>query len=81
MPVSLSASLLYERGTPVGSVGIFTDLREKMRMEQRLKDGTVGADLLASYILYGEEGPVEPVERASQSTFVTKDGHEQTIKP
>ncbi len=37
VPVSLSASLLYERGTPVGSVGIFTDLREKMRMEQRLQ--------------------------------------------
>jgi signal transduction histidine kinase len=28
--------LLFEGETPVGSVGIFTDLREKMRMEQRL---------------------------------------------
>ncbi len=37
VPVSLSASLLYEHGAPVGSVGIFTDLREKMRMEQRLQ--------------------------------------------
>ena len=36
VPVSLSASLLYDNGEPVGSVGIFTDLREKMRMEQRL---------------------------------------------
>jgi PAS domain S-box-containing protein len=36
IPVSLSAALLYEEGVPVGSVGIFTDLREKMRMEQRL---------------------------------------------
>jgi PAS domain S-box-containing protein len=36
VPVSLSAALLYEEGVPVGSVGIFTDLREKMRMEQRL---------------------------------------------
>jgi signal transduction histidine kinase len=34
--VSLSAALIYEGGTPVGSVGIFTDLREKVRMEQRL---------------------------------------------
>ncbi|MDP8998913.1 MAG: hypothetical protein M3O46_02250, partial [Myxococcota bacterium] len=36
IPVSLSAALLYEEKVPVGSVGIFTDLREKMRMEQRL---------------------------------------------
>jgi PAS domain S-box-containing protein len=36
IPVSLSAALLYEANAPVGSVGIFTDLREKMRMEQRL---------------------------------------------
>jgi PAS domain S-box-containing protein len=36
VPVSLSAALLYEEEEPVGSVGIFTDLREKMRMEQRL---------------------------------------------
>ena len=36
VPVSLSAALLYEGSTPVGSVGIFTDLREKVRMEQRL---------------------------------------------
>jgi PAS domain S-box-containing protein len=36
VPVSLSAALIYEGGEPVGSVGIFTDLREKVRMEQRL---------------------------------------------
>jgi PAS domain S-box-containing protein len=36
IPVSLSAALLQEEGVPVGTVGIFTDLREKMRMEQRL---------------------------------------------
>jgi PAS domain S-box-containing protein len=36
VPVSLSAALLYEGDEPVGSVGIFTDLREKVRMEQRL---------------------------------------------
>ena len=35
VPVSLSAALLYEGDVPVGSVGIFTDLREKVRMEQR----------------------------------------------
>ena len=36
VPVSLSAALLYEGEEPIGSVGIFTDLREKVRMEQRL---------------------------------------------
>jgi PAS domain S-box-containing protein len=36
VPVSLSAVLLHEGEQAVGSVGIFTDLREKMRMEQRL---------------------------------------------
>jgi signal transduction histidine kinase len=37
VPVSLSGALIYERDVPVGSVGIFTDLRERMRMEQSLK--------------------------------------------
>ena len=37
VPVSLSAALIYEGETAVGSVGIFTDLRERMRMEQRLQ--------------------------------------------
>jgi signal transduction histidine kinase len=36
VPVSLSAALIYEGGMAVGSVGIFTDLREKVQMEQRL---------------------------------------------
>ena len=36
VPVSLSAVLLQEGDVPVGSVGIFTDLRERIRMERRL---------------------------------------------
>jgi PAS domain S-box-containing protein len=36
VPVSLSAAQLCEGDAPVGTVGIFTDLREKVRMEQRL---------------------------------------------
>jgi PAS domain S-box-containing protein len=36
VPVSISAALIYDKGETVGSVGIFTDLRERMRMEQRL---------------------------------------------
>lgn len=37
VPVSFSGSLIVDQGQPVGSVGIFTDLREKMRMERRLQ--------------------------------------------
>lgn len=37
VPVSLSAAFIHEQdGEPVGSVGIFTDLRERLRMEERL---------------------------------------------
>ncbi len=36
IPVTLSASLIVENGRVVGSVGIFTDIREKLRMEKRL---------------------------------------------
>jgi PAS domain S-box-containing protein len=38
VPVLLSAALLFEGETPVGSVGLFTDLRERVRMEQRLAE-------------------------------------------
>lgn len=37
VPVSFSGALIMEGETAVGSVGIFTDLREKMHMEQRLQ--------------------------------------------
>ncbi|MBX3230850.1 MAG: PAS domain S-box protein [Labilithrix sp.] len=37
VPVSFSGALIMEGDTPVGSVGIFTDLREKMRMEHQLQ--------------------------------------------
>jgi PAS domain S-box-containing protein len=36
VPVLLSAALIFENGRPVGSVGVFTDLRERLRMEARL---------------------------------------------
>jgi PAS domain S-box-containing protein len=38
VPVLLSAALILEDGTPVGSVGIFTDLRDRLRMEARLSE-------------------------------------------
>jgi PAS domain S-box-containing protein len=37
VPVLLSAALIYEGSVPTGTVGVFTDLREKVRMEQELQ--------------------------------------------
>lgn len=36
IPVYISAALLYEDGKEAGSMGIFTDLREKQRLERQL---------------------------------------------
>jgi PAS domain S-box-containing protein len=37
IPINLSAAMIYdERGKPFATVGIFTDLREKLRVEERL---------------------------------------------
>ncbi len=39
VPVQLSAAMIYDAdGRPFGTVGIFTDLREKMRIEMRLSE-------------------------------------------
>ena len=38
VPVLLSAALILENGAPVGSVGIFTDLRERLQMEAKLTE-------------------------------------------
>lgn len=36
VPVSMTAAIIYEGGEEVATVGILTDLRERIRMEQRL---------------------------------------------
>ncbi|MCC6525566.1 MAG: PAS domain S-box protein [Polyangiaceae bacterium] len=36
VPVLLSAALIMHRGRPIGSVGVFTDLRERLAIEGRL---------------------------------------------
>jgi PAS domain S-box-containing protein len=36
IPVSLSAAILYEDGREIATMGIFTDLRERLRIEQKL---------------------------------------------
>jgi two-component system, NtrC family, sensor kinase len=38
IPVSFSAAIIRERGKQVGSVGIFSDLRESLRMRQELEE-------------------------------------------
>lgn len=38
IPIRLSAAMIYERGKPVATFGIFTDLREKLRVEERLAE-------------------------------------------
>ena len=36
VPITLSAALIQASDRPIGTVGIFTDLRERLRIEQRL---------------------------------------------
>jgi len=36
VPVSISAALIVDRGVPIGSVGVMTDLRDRLRMEASL---------------------------------------------
>ena len=36
VPISLSAAMIYEDGVPVATFGIFTDLRDRLRVEERL---------------------------------------------
>ncbi len=36
LPVYISAAILYENGLEAGSVGIFTDLRERIKLEKQL---------------------------------------------
>ncbi len=38
VPVNMTASILYEGGREVATVGIFTDLRDRMQLERKLSD-------------------------------------------
>ncbi len=38
IPIRISAAMIYEHGIPVATFGIFTDLRERLRVEQRLAE-------------------------------------------
>lgn len=38
VPVNLAAAIVYDQGVEVATVGIFSDLRERLRMEEELQD-------------------------------------------
>jgi PAS domain S-box-containing protein len=54
VPVSITASMLYERDREVATVGILTDLRERIRMEQRLLDAQQKLQLSEKQALVAE---------------------------
>jgi len=41
VPVNMTAAILYENGRELATVGIFTDLRARVQLEQRLSDAQV----------------------------------------
>ncbi|HMG19931.1 MAG TPA: PAS domain S-box protein, partial [Kofleriaceae bacterium] len=54
VPVSMTASTLYEGEREVATVGILTDLRERIRMEQRLLDAQQKLQLSEKQALVAE---------------------------
>ena len=54
VPVNLSASILYEDGVPRATVGIFSDLRERIRMEQKLERAQERLEMTAKQAIVAE---------------------------
>jgi PAS domain S-box-containing protein len=54
VPVSMTASVVYEGDREVATVGILTDLRERIRMEQRLLDAQQKLQLSEKQALVAE---------------------------
>jgi signal transduction histidine kinase len=54
VPVSMTASIVYEGDREVATVGILTDLRERIRMEQRLLDAQQKLQLSEKQALVAE---------------------------
>ncbi len=54
VPVSMTASIVYEREREVATVGILTDLRERIRIEQRLLDAQQKLQLSEKQALVAE---------------------------
>ena len=54
IPISLSAAMIYEHGKPTATVGIFTDLREKLQAEERLAQVQKKLELSEKHALLAE---------------------------
>ncbi|MDH5491895.1 MAG: PAS domain S-box protein, partial [Myxococcales bacterium] len=54
IPIQLSAAMIYERGKESATFGIFTDLREKIRVEERLAEATEQLALSEKHSLIAE---------------------------
>jgi PAS domain S-box-containing protein len=54
VPVALSAAVLYEDGREVGTVGIFNDLRERLKIEQRLQSAQERLEVTEKQALLAE---------------------------
>lgn len=54
VPVMLSASLIVHRGRPIGSVGVFRDLRARRRIEKRLADTQRALEVTGKQALIAE---------------------------
>jgi PAS domain S-box-containing protein len=54
VPVNMTASIIYEEGREVATVGIFSDLRERIRIEQRLLQAQERLELSEKHALVAE---------------------------
>ncbi len=54
IPIRLSAAIIYEDGEPSATFGIFTDLREKIRVEERLAEAQEKLALSEKHSLVAE---------------------------
>ncbi|MEM6954155.1 MAG: PAS domain S-box protein [Myxococcota bacterium] len=54
VPIRLSAAMIYEGGVPTATFGIFTDLRDRMRVEARLAEAQQQLELTEKHALVAE---------------------------
>lgn len=96
VPVSMTASIVYEGDREVATVGILTDLRERIRMEQRLLDAQQKLQLSEKQALVAElagaaahelnqpltsiMGYAQLVERQTDKTAETEPPHMRAVK-
>lgn len=54
IPVAISAGVMYEDGRETATVGIFTDLRQRLEMEERLQEATESLERTRRKVLLAE---------------------------